>query len=92
MNDTTQAVSRDSLMLDTPYVEPVGSKETVIAEIWSTALGIDGVGVEDDFFDLGGNSIIAARIANQISQDFGIVFKTGALVDASTVRNDIQYG
>ncbi len=87
MNDTTQVISRDSLMLDTPYVAPVGSKETAIAEIWSTAFGIDGVGVEDDFFDLGGNSIIAARVSKQISQDFGIVFKTGALVDASTVRS-----
>lgn len=74
-------------MLDTPYVSPVGSKETAIAEIWSTAFGIVGIGVEDDFFDIGGNSVIAETITRMIAERLDIPLKTGSLVEARTVRD-----
>ncbi|MBW8638289.1 hypothetical protein K1W69_13920 [Hoeflea sp. WL0058] len=78
---------RETLMLDTPYVAPEGERETAIAEIWSAAFGIADLGVEDDFFDLGGDSVIAETITRQIGEMLKINLKAGALVEARTVRD-----
>jgi amino acid adenylation domain-containing protein len=45
------------------YVPPRGETEKALADIWSELLGIDRVGATDSFFDLGGNSILAVRLA-----------------------------
>ncbi len=44
------------------YVAARTPAETTLAEIWSQALGVDRVGVHDDFFELGGDSILAIQI------------------------------
>ncbi|MEV0414703.1 phosphopantetheine-binding protein [Streptomyces sp. NPDC050448] len=43
-----------------------------IAELWREILGCPGVGVEDDFFALGGNSLSGIKIIDQVSQDYGV--------------------
>ncbi|MCB1055588.1 MAG: SDR family NAD(P)-dependent oxidoreductase [Acidobacteria bacterium] len=48
--------------LSTPYRAPQGAAETLLAEIFEQVLGIDRVGVEDSFFELGGDSVIALQI------------------------------
>ncbi|MFI5957624.1 SDR family NAD(P)-dependent oxidoreductase [Cryptosporangium sp. NPDC051539] len=48
--------------LSTLYAPPETDAESIIAEIWSQALGIDAVGVNDNFFDLGGNSLLGVSI------------------------------
>lgn len=48
--------------LSTPYVPPRTEPESVIAGIWADALGIEQVGVHDNFFDLGGNSLLGVGI------------------------------
>ena len=40
--------------------------ETDLAEIWATVLGVDGIGRDDDFFQLGGHSLHATRIASRV--------------------------
>jgi nonribosomal peptide synthetase DhbF len=45
------------------HVEPL---ETFVIGVWQKALGIDSIGVEDDFFDIGGQSFKAVRIANEL--------------------------
>ncbi len=79
--------TRDLLMLPTQYVAPSGVKEIAIAKVWSEAFGIGDIGVEDDFFDLGGNSVIAETISRQVSERLGIPLKAGALLEARTVRD-----
>ncbi|MBP2328530.1 amino acid adenylation domain-containing protein/non-ribosomal peptide synthase protein (TIGR01720 family) [Kibdelosporangium banguiense] len=44
------------------HVAPRGERETAIAGIWARVLGLDHVGAHDDFFDLGGDSIVAIQI------------------------------
>ncbi|MER5622347.1 amino acid adenylation domain-containing protein [Streptosporangium sp. NPDC002544] len=46
----------------TRYVEPRTPAERIIAEVWSELLGVDRVGVDDNFFDLGGDSILGLRV------------------------------
>lgn len=49
--------------LATTYAAPSTTTETALAEVWQTVLGLERVGVDDNFFDLGGDSIIGIHIA-----------------------------
>jgi len=56
----------------TLYVEPAGSFEKKLATLWSRLLRIDRVGLNDNFFDLGGNSLLALQTIAKIHQEQGI--------------------
>jgi acyl transferase domain-containing protein len=49
--------------LSTPYVVPTNKTQQVLVKIWQNFFGIDGIGVKDDFFELGGDSLIAAVLS-----------------------------
>jgi non-ribosomal peptide synthetase component F len=49
-----------------PYVEPRTATEAVLASIWGDVLGLERVGVEDDFFALGGYSLVATQITSRV--------------------------
>ena len=48
------------------YVAPRTPMEQAIAGIWADALGVDRVGIHDDFFDLGGHSVLAMQIVSRM--------------------------
>jgi acyl-coenzyme A synthetase/AMP-(fatty) acid ligase len=50
------------------YRAPRNDAETVLAETWAEVLGIPKVGLDDDFFDLGGHSILATRVIARLSE------------------------
>jgi natural product biosynthesis luciferase-like monooxygenase protein len=50
------------------YIQPKGEIEELIAAIWRRALNVDKVGREDNFFDLGGHSLLLAQVHGQLSQ------------------------
>lgn len=52
--------------LSTPYIEPSNGTEAAVAEIWGEWLGIDHVGVMDNFFDLGGNSLVGVGVIDAV--------------------------
>jgi hypothetical protein len=52
--------------LSTPYVAPSTEAEIAIAEIWGDWLGIDQIGIMDNFFDLGGNSLIGVGVVDAV--------------------------
>ncbi|MEW6445860.1 MAG: amino acid adenylation domain-containing protein [Pseudomonadota bacterium] len=55
--------------LDTPYVAPRNATETRLTEIWQGILKVAPIGIEDNFFALGGDSIKAVRVAIRARQD-----------------------
>ncbi len=63
-----------------------GETERTIARIWEDLLGVPDVGANDDFFDLGGHSLIAVRLANRIEKQLGEKIKLASLLEARTVR------
>jgi nonribosomal peptide synthetase protein BlmV len=68
-----------------PHVPPSTRLEQVLAAIWQDALEVDSVGVDDDYFALGGDSIRAIIVVAR-AQDAGIPLATQDLFDAPTVR------
>jgi non-ribosomal peptide synthetase component F len=61
-----------------PYVAPRTSVEQMVASVWQVALGIERVGLDDNFFDLGGYSLLVARVRFNLRQKLQ---KEIALVD-----------
>ncbi|MBU7584320.1 MAG: AMP-binding protein [Nostoc sp. TH1S01] len=60
--------------------------EKQLLQIWENILGVQPIGVEDNFFDLGGNSLLAVRIFAEIEQKFGHQLPLAALFPSGTVE------
>jgi natural product biosynthesis luciferase-like monooxygenase protein len=61
--------------------------EDAILALWRQALGTDDVGVEDNFFDSGGHSILAVRVHREIVQRLGVELQVTDLFRFPTVRS-----
>ncbi|MEU5695258.1 non-ribosomal peptide synthetase [Actinosynnema sp. NPDC020468] len=55
---------------------PAGPFEELIAGVWSEVLGRDRVGADDDFFALGGHSLIALRVVARLKKHLGLAMST----------------
>jgi thioesterase domain-containing protein/acyl carrier protein len=64
----------------------VGDTECRIADIWSSLLGHSQVNADADFFDIGGNSLLAARLLSRIEASFGRKVSLASLFKARTVQ------
>ena len=71
--------------LEQTYVPPRDEFEIELARIWTEVLGIDTVGLHDNFFDLGGHSLAASRVISRVIQTFQLELPIKALFDAPTV-------
>ncbi|MTE22328.1 amino acid adenylation domain-containing protein [Streptomyces sp. TRM43335] len=69
------------------HVPPRTPGERALAAIWAEVLGADVVGVEDDFFDLGGDSILAARTLSRIRGELGVRLSVRDVFTARTVAD-----
>ncbi|WP_434756636.1 amino acid adenylation domain-containing protein [Paenibacillus amylolyticus] len=58
--------------------------------IWKEILGQESIGLEDNFFDVGGNSIILIQLNNRINRTFGKNIKIGDLFQYTTIRRQAQ--
>lgn len=67
------------------FVAPCSDNERLIAGIWQEELGIDKVGVRDDFFALGGDSLLAIKLTARLRQALGVPLNARALYDAPTI-------
>ena len=73
--------------LDTPFVSPRTPFEETVAEIWAETLGLDRVGINDNFVDLGGNSLVAARIISRVFNTFQVEVPLPLFFGAPTVAD-----
>ena len=60
--------------------------QAILAHWWEELLGIERVSLDDDFFDLGGHSLIAVRLFSKIKKEFNIDLGLSTLFQARTVR------
>jgi amino acid adenylation domain-containing protein len=67
------------------HVAPRTELEAQLAALWSDVLGAPLVGIHDDFFDLGGQSILASRLAARVRAELGREMPLAMLLHAPTV-------
>ncbi len=72
------------------YEAPRTWQEKELAEIWSQCLGVEPIGIHDNFFALGGDSIRSVRVRAQ-AQDAGISFSLEALFKYPTIHELVQH-
>ena len=70
--------------LESGYAEPGTETEKKLAEIWAQVLGVEKVGVHDNFFDLGGDSILSLQIISRANQ-LGMGVSVRQLFQSQTV-------
>ena len=58
--------------LQTPFNPPANDLEIKIAEIWQSLLGIDSVGIDDNLFELGGDSLLGVQLLARVRAHFAI--------------------
>lgn len=71
--------------LSSIYVAPGTTVERRLCEIWQQLLGIDRVGVHDNFFDLGGHSLMATQLIAQLRAEFPAELTVAILFERPTV-------
>lgn len=79
-------ISRDSLRVPVPYEAPMPGREEQIADVFSRILGVTPVGANDDFYDLGGDSLLGEQISMEILAVTGQGFPISGLFEAGTPR------
>ena len=67
------------------YRAPADAVEEILASIYAQVLGLERVGVDESFFDLGGDSVLAMRLIAAINASLGAGLSVHALFDAPTV-------
>ncbi|MET9470002.1 amino acid adenylation domain-containing protein, partial [Streptomyces sp. NPDC006544] len=72
------------------YVPPRSPLEENVAAVWREVLRVERVGVFDNFFHIGGNSILATRTVNRISAMTGIRFSLRSFFSSPTVVSTVE--
>jgi thioesterase domain-containing protein/acyl carrier protein len=68
------------------YEAPEGATEQALAALWAEVLRVERVGRHDDFFALGGHSLVAVRLFARIKKQFRADYPMSALFEAPTVE------
>lgn len=82
---------RHSHVLTCEYVAPRTETEKKLAELWSEILHIDRVGVLDNFFAVGGTSILATQLIVKFKECFGVEMPVRIFFDKSNIEQIALY-
>jgi oxalate---CoA ligase len=77
---------RGQFGLAAPAVPPASEDERRLLAIWQEVLDIRGLGVEDDYFELGGDSLVGLVLFGEVERHFGQALPVSVLLDCPTVR------
>lgn len=67
--------------------DPVTDTEIRLARIWGEALALDAVGRDADFFDLGGDSMLATLVALSARREWRVEFSVRLIFDAPVLKD-----
>ncbi len=71
--------------ITTRYEAPVGKMETALAATWAEVLGLARVGRNDNFFEIGGHSLLAVRLMTRVELAFGVKFSLSEFLEQPTL-------
>jgi amino acid adenylation domain-containing protein len=72
--------------LEITFVAPQDPVQLQLTEIWEEVLGIQPIGITDNFFDFGGHSLVALRLLAQIEEVFGKSLALSTFLQAPTIE------
>ena len=71
--------------MDTEYREPETTTEELLKQIWETTLGITPIGIDDDFAELGGDSINAIMLQVSVNETFNLDLTLAVVLSHPTI-------
>jgi acyl carrier protein len=85
VEDMVAGADRPGRIAGSDFVPPATELEARIARLWGEVLGAERVGAQDDFFDLGGNSLVAVQLIAQVRAEFAVKVPMQTLFEGATV-------
>ncbi len=73
--------------VDVDFVEPRDEMEQMVADIWADTLGVEGVGIDDNFFEVGGDSLASVEILVRTNAELDLALTARDLVEHQSVRD-----
>jgi acyl transferase domain-containing protein len=70
--------------VQTPYVEPRNELERTLVNLWEDILGLEQVGIYDNFFSIGGDSLLATQLISRVSKTFKVDLPLRAVFESPT--------
>jgi thioesterase domain-containing protein len=83
--DTASSELHQQTAVMSPGAAPTTPIEDMVAAIWAEVLGRPNVGRHQDFFEMGGHSLLAARLVSQMSEIFRVKLPVRTIFEAPTV-------
>ncbi|HEY9829956.1 MAG TPA: amino acid adenylation domain-containing protein [Stenomitos sp.] len=77
--------------IEEPFVAPRTAIEQQLADIWQQVLGLEKVGIYDNFLDLGGHSLLATQIISRIREAFRIEVPLDSLLEEPTIAKQAEW-
>ncbi|WP_103352755.1 non-ribosomal peptide synthetase [Amycolatopsis sp. CA-128772] len=84
--DALPAPGREDRVGATAWTAPEAGTEQRIAAVWSAVLGLEAVGAHDNFFDLGGNSLLLGALHSRLERELSITLPIRRLFEHPTVH------
>ncbi|MEL6879049.1 MAG: amino acid adenylation domain-containing protein [Cyanobacteria bacterium J06607_10] len=84
------ALPQPDLSSATHYVAPTNPTEETIVQLWQTLLAAEKIGIHDNFFEVGGNSLIAMQLLSQLQNTFGVELTIAQLFGSLTPAKQAQ--
>jgi acyl transferase domain-containing protein len=85
-----EAAARPERLAADGFVAPRTELEATITRLWSEVLGVEQLGVTDDFFEVGGNSLIAVQLISMLRKEVGVRLPMRSLFERSTVAGTAE--
>jgi acyl transferase domain-containing protein len=79
------ATSYPRPVLREPYVAPTTDVQRKIAAVWQRVLAIEEIGINDDFFELGGNSLVATQVVTEMRESFRVAVPLRDFFETPTI-------
>lgn len=76
----------DAIYLDV-FVAPATESEIALSKIWQTLLGLEKVSLDDDFFQVGGHSLMAVRLVSEIRSQFNVELDVRDIFENVTISS-----
>ncbi len=75
--------------VERPYIPPENPTQDILASIWADVLGLERVGIQENFFDLGGHSLMVIRVLTRIQEEMGVQMSVQSLFQNPTI---VEFG